>query len=390
MWQLMKGYVIIQIKGKDAERLLNAIRAHGISMADIRRIDRHTVHCRLRAADFKHLHRIARKSRCRIHILSRGGTVFRVRRILRQKTLLISLAVVFSLILFFSTRICFIRVVGCERIAEKTVLRALESLGVSVGRPRKGLSFPELNTQLLAADERIAWAGLSLDGVILTVEIEEAVLVPDAINPDIPCDIVAVKDGVIVSVTAHGGVPAVKTGDIVHAGDVLIRGDLTREDSQSPLFVHAYGEAIAEVYYFSQAAVLSEVLEPQPSGRTEPYRAVQLGGRAFYESKTSFAAYEKANVACENLFGCCIPLTLLSGEYAELTEQSVMLDESEMRSRAAAEAEQNAMLRIPKDAKIIEKSVIYAEHDGCLIAVACIVTHESIGLKKEISYDGNE
>ena len=66
-----------------------------------------------------------------------------------------------------------------ERVAETTVLRSLASLGVTVGRAKAGLSLPELGNQLMATDDRIAWAGLSLDGVVLKVEIVETVAVPE-------------------------------------------------------------------------------------------------------------------------------------------------------------------------------------------------------------------
>ena len=390
MWQSIDGYVIIQIKGTDAERLLNEMQAAGIWVRGIRRLDRTTLHCRIRAGDFKRLHRLRRRSRCKIHILSRSGLPFALVRLWRRKALCIGLTLVFLGLMFLSTRICVIRVTGCERLAEQTVLRALESLGVTVGRPRSGLSLPALGTELLAADERIGWAEVTLDGVILTVKIVETVTAPEPIDPEVPCEVVAVKDGVILRVNALAGTPAVRAGDAVQAGDVLIHGDLTREDSQLPLRVHAYGEVLANVYYFSEAAVLAETTRLQPSGRTAPYRAIYVGGRLFYESECPFADFERSDTACAALSGTVLPLRAVSGLYRELTEQPVALSESEMKEQAAFEAEQNAYLRIPKDAVIVEKTIRYTEYNGCLIAVVCIVTEETIGIQKELVYDGNE
>ena len=384
MWQSIDGYVIIQIKGADAERLLNEMQLAGIWARSIRRVDRTTLHCRIRAADFKRLHRLRRRSRCRIHILSRSGLPFFLLRLWRRKALCIGLTLVFLGMMLLSTRICVIRVTGCERIAEQTVLRALESLGVTVGRPRSGLSLPALGTELLAVDERIGWAEVTLDGVILTVKIVEAVTAPEPIDPETPCEVVAAKDGVIIRVKALAGIPAVR------AGDVLILGDLTREDSQLPLRVHAYGEVLANVYYFSEAAVLAETTRLQPSGQTAPYRAIYIGDRLVYESESPFADFERSDTHSAALSGTVLPLRAVSGLYRELTEQPVALSEAEMREAAAFDAEQNAYLRIPKDAVIVDKTIRYTQYNGCLVAVVCIVTEETIGIQKELVYDGNE
>ena len=61
-----------------------------------------------------------------------------------------------------------------------------------------------------------------------------------------------------------------------------------------------------------------------------------------------------------------------------------------MREAAAFDAEQNAYLRIPKDAVIVDKTIRYTQYNGCLVAVVCIVTEETIGIQKELVYDGNE
>lgn len=390
MWQSVNGCVIIQIKGKGAERLLNEMRLAGIPVRDLTRVDRVTVQCRLRARDFKRLHALRSRRYCSIRILSRGGVSFFFMRLFRRRVLWMGMALVSLLLCVLSTRICLIRVVGCERVAEATVLRSLASLGVTVGRAKAGLSLPVLGNQLMATDDRIGWAGLSLDGVVLTVEIVETVAVPEPIDPKTPCDVVAVKDGIVTRVVATAGLPAVQTGDAVQAGDVLIRGDLTREDSQTPLLVHAHGEVRANVYYFAEAAVLPETQALQPSGQSVPYRAAYVGDWMLFESDIPFASYRLTDVQSDTLQGAVLPLRVVTGVCEELTMQPQRLSAAEQKELAAYEAEEGAMLRVPSDASIVEKTITYTEYDGCLIAVVCVVTEETIGIQKELPDGGNE
>lgn len=388
MWHSVEGYVIIQIKGTGVERLLNEMRAAGIPVRDLVRVGRTEYRCRLRAADFRRLHALRRH--CRIHILRRGGPSVWLARLFRRRALWIGLLLAAVLIGFLSTRICIIRVVGCERVAERTVLRSLASLGVTVGRSRSGLSLPVLGEKLMASDDRIGWAGLSLDGVVLTVEIVEMIHAEEPVDPEKPCDVVAVKDGVIVSAEAVSGNPLVRAGDMVQAGDVLIAGDLTREDSQTPLRVHAFGEVRANVYYFAEAAVTEESETLQPSGRTAAYRAVYIAGHKLFESEIPFEEYELSNVRTALLPGAVLPLEVVDAVCGELTMQPYRIDAAERRERAAFEAEQGAFLRVPSDAQIVEKTIAYAEHEGCTVAVICVMTEETIGMERELPDDGNE
>ena len=158
MWQSVEGYVIIQIEGAGVERLLNRLQAAGIPVRDVARSGRGVCRCRLRPRDFRRLHALCGGCRCRVRIQRRVGLPIRMARLMRRRALLCGLLLVAAAIAFFSTRICIIRVVGCERVAERTVLRSLASLGVSAGRPRSGLSLPALAERLMASDERIAWA----------------------------------------------------------------------------------------------------------------------------------------------------------------------------------------------------------------------------------------
>ena len=68
--------------------------------------------------------------------------------------------------------------------------------------------------------------GLAIDGVKLRVRVVETAVVNDAAEGDSPADIVAQKSGVITAVTAKRGRAAVRAGDAVPAGDVLICGEI--------------------------------------------------------------------------------------------------------------------------------------------------------------------
>ena len=341
----------------------------------------------VRARDFIRIRPIVQKSGCRVHIIDRGGLPFAWKRLRRRPVLLFGMLLMLAAIAFSSTRIMRITVKGCDRVPETLVLRALSEQGI-----RRFGPYPEGTLSDLAAlarlyDERIAWLSLALTGSHLTVTVTEMQLRVPLVEPDVACDIVAVKDGVLTQMEAHTGYTKLAPGDVVHAGDVLIQGEFfpeTNEVVEAPLLVHAQGRIRANVYYYGEYAAepTEEILAD--TGRSAAYRRIAVCGRTLIETPPPFAQYEIRNPAAYSLSDAMLPVTVTDAAYyeQELTERT--LTQAEQTERALVEAERLAYLKIPKDAVIVDKEQRVLTVDGVLIAAVGIVTEESIGLEREI------
>ena len=390
MWHSMSACVIIEITGARTERLLNRMREAGISLFGIRRSASGAVQLLLRARDFRKLHALARRSGCRVRIVEKTGAFFSLRRLFRRKTLWIGTLLVVGLIALASTRILVIEVSGCSRVAERTVLRALESEGLAVGARNYGWNLPLLNERLRTYDARIAWIGLAVEGVVLRVKVVETAVVNDEAEGDAPADVVAQKSGVVTEIIAKRGRAAVAVGDMVQAGDVLIRGDLTTEESQFPVTVRAFGRVLANVVYLSEAVGPLTEKALVDSGLSMPYRAVQIGGLILFETEIPYGEYVLRDVESRTVTDCLLPLVVTDAVCAEQVEQERSLTIPEMAEAALYEAEQSARLKIPKDAAIVDKYSDWIEKDGRVFAVVSITTEESIGLTREWNIDGTQ
>ncbi|MDO4572104.1 MAG: sporulation protein YqfD [Clostridia bacterium] len=384
MWQLAKACVIIRIKGRNAERLLNALRGAGIPLRRVMRLSQDELRLSMDAKDFKRIRRHAGKLHCRVHIESRGGAPFRLMRLFRRRALWIGLLAGFCAMAAASTRVWFISVEGNRRVAETTIRRALEAQGIRAGAARPDSDFDALADALAAYDERIAWIGLDLDGVRLRVEVVEAEEDMLRLDPSLPCDVVAVKDGVITRMRALEGEAMFAVGDLVRAGDVLISGTVPLADIPEPLLVHARGLVTASVYYFSEYAQPLVAKERAATGRTAPYRRICLAGLTLFESEPPYADYEIENGPETLLRLPLLPVRVQAGEYIEMAERERTLSVEEAAELALVEAEKGALLRVPSDARITQKSSEWTERDGLVVATASVVAEESIGMTKEM------
>ena len=267
------------------------------------------------------------------------------------------------------------------------ILRALDGQGV-----RRFGGLPEQDFLTVAAkarlyDERIAWISLERRGATLIAKVTEHQLRVPTVDPAVPCDVVAVKDGVVLSAEVYEGYGLVQPGQAVSAGDVLIQGEFfpdTNEEVLEPLRVHARGRILANVYYFGEYAAEQTESALLESGACVPYRSVTLMGGTLYKTAAPYEAYEITDVSSVPLTDCMLPIRLISGVCREVVMAETPLTRAEQRERALTGAEQLAFLKIPSDAAVVEKKTSVTEQDGVLIGVVGVVTEESIGLTREI------
>jgi similar to stage IV sporulation protein len=374
------------LKGRNLERLLNALRGEGVALSRITRLSADEMRLSMPAKDFKKIRRHANKLRCKAHIEQRSGAPFVARRAIKRPVLWIGCLVAFAALALCSTRIWVIRIEGNTRVAEATIQRALTQHGLHIGAARPKRTFDALADAVAAYDERIAWVGLKLSGVCLTVSVLEAEYDMLAIDPTLPCNVVAVKDGVLTKILTLEGVTSFKVGDYVKAGDLLISGTVTLPDVEEPMRVHARGVVKANVYYFSEYAQSLVGSERLATGATAAYRRVEICGLTLSESDAPFADYEIENLSRTLLRVPFLPITVWEGRYCEMAELPTELSIPEAAELALVAAENGAMLRVPSDAAITQKTSDWFVADGLVIATCAVVTEESIGLTEELSY----
>jgi len=374
---------MIRIEGLALERVLNHILREGIRIWNVCRRERACLTLELRARDFHRLRPIAKQFHCRIHILERYGMPFVLARFRFRKVLVLGSLLGLIAILFAQTRVWIIEVNGCYRVQEATVYRALTDAGIVPGIARKPLDLPDIAQTVRAWDSGIAWAGVKLSGVVLSVEIVEADPIPEQEDKTIPADVVASKDAIVKQVTALSGKPAVKPGDAVRRGEILIRGDITKEEAEEPLLVHAEGDVLANVWYTSEVTLQNKEKQRVPSGKEQPYRALMLGKRILYQTDIPYRDYRIEIESETTLSGAILPLTHVTGTCTEMMQSEIAIDQEELSARTLYEAELQALSMVPKDANIIaKKNDTIGREDGSITGIVWIQTEEQIGQTK--------
>ena len=383
-WHFLTGYVIIQIEGVYPERLVSLLEAAGVLLWDLRRLDERTLVCALPARDFRRLPRLRRRCRCRVHILSKGGGLYRLRGLWRRRVLILGMAATLLLALWASHRVWVVDIRDCRRMDEAVLRQALYEQGIRPGRDLRKLPLSDLADFVAAQYEELAFLELHVDGVFLRVRAKEALVEGERLDQSRPCDVVSTREGIVTKVNAYGGRAQVRVGDKVKRGQLLIAGHVTARDGSMTYTTHAYGEVLAAVLYRAEAEAPQTAVEWAETGEVAPYAALYLGKWKLLERRCPFEdAHLTADEAALSLGPW--PIRVCRGTYREKVKRERPLTAAEQKEAALFEAERMALLQVPRSAKILMIDRYTVERNGKLYGVCAVTTEENIGYTKEIT-----
>lgn len=241
------GYVIVCIRGGDITRFLALLSHHGILVTKTLSNDR-GIFLRLSLEDFRRIHPYVRKTHVRPHIYRRIGLPFFLDRCRKHIGFCVGGLLYILLLLILQRHVWLITVDGNFVRTDEQIIDALRDEGVYVGCLMGEVTCSELEEYLRNTMSDIIWVSCEKDGTKLRVHVKEAYHYPErqAVDRDTG-DIVATADGIVTELVVRSGVPLVRVGDIVNAGDVLVSGTQIIKDSYDVELSRSYVLADADV-----------------------------------------------------------------------------------------------------------------------------------------------
>lgn len=392
LWNYIRGYVIIIVEGYFLEKFINICIKKQIYLWDIRRKENNRMQLKISIKGFKLLRSAASKTKCRVRILKKCGLPFLLNRYRRRKTFVAG-AVVFVIIVYLmSSFIWVVDLKGNEKIKSEELLSQLAALGLKPGVIKYYVNTKRIINDIMINNSGLAWAGISIRGTKARVEIVERVKPPSLVPSDKPCDIVALKDGVIKSIVTKVGLEKVREGDTVTAGQVLITGILPiKNEKNKNKTVHSIGVVKARTWYEGKSQVQVTKLEKQRTGKiASNYSFILFSKRIdFFPRKVAFMDFEKLEILKKLSFGdnLVFPFGIVIDRYYENNTEKKEISIEEARKEAADKAYRDTLALIPKDAEILNRSLKFVQENSdennvqADVVIECL---EEIGIPQEI------
>ena len=223
-WKSIAGLLTVELTSAEPETALTAVNMAGIEISKIQQTGNLTCCFLIRRKDFSKLQKLCKKRGETLRILKKTGIFWTMRSALSRPILLGGIAFIMSLVLYLPSRVFFVRVEGNESIPTRKILMAAEECGIRFGTSRRAVRSEKVKNALLAAVPELQWAGVNTSGCVATISVRERTAPEVLDGKKEVTNIVASRDGFILSGTVTQGNGVFQVGQTVEEGQILISG----------------------------------------------------------------------------------------------------------------------------------------------------------------------
>ena len=355
-------------EGLSLERLLNQCALHGVRLHGVKKTSHRKIVGSVSVLHLPKFQELAENHGWKLTIGPAHGLI-RLGLLARRRALLTSGILIFLTVCWVALSCVWtIDIYGAGPYTGE-VERILKEHSVSVGKFSFLLDMDAVQKDLESQLTGLAWVGANVSGVRLSVHCVQAQLAKG--TSSVPGDIVALRDGVISSISVFAGTPKVKVGDVVKRGQVLVRGE-ERAWNGMTRPVRAEALVSARIWYTASAKVGSFYYETQPTGRAFTRHILCT---PFYEWPVSdIPQYSDFDMEREiKPIGGSLPIWLRIERYIEVERAANALDEEKMVTEAELAAMRLAQEKVEPGVRVIDKWVEYSMiNDGGCYATAVL------------------
>lgn len=388
----LKGYLILKVKGISCDRFINLCMKNNLNLWNICE-DNNCRTFRISAKSFKDLEQYIKKSGVELEILNKKGLPYIFYRYKKRKIFLLGLLLFIGLIYSFSFFIWDINITGEEIYTDEQIIKKLKEYDIKLGTPKSKINCSTLEKMLRDDYEDIAWISCELKGTRLNISINETILPENIKENEKPCNIIAVKDGIITDIYVESGTKVMNKGDEVKKGDILITGAINLYNDYDELietsYVPANGEIYAIVSYdYNDTFELSHY-EKEYTGESKKYYGLCIADNVIepYKPKTNYNNYDLTQndkkLKLGNVF--YLPFSLKENIIDEYEPVLMTYTTEEAQSKAQMKLNSYIDELSKKGVEILENNVKIEIGDDICTSRGTIVTKERIGVPADIT-----
>jgi similar to stage IV sporulation protein len=389
LWNYLRGYVIIIVEGFFIEKFINICAKRRIQLWDVRIQKQYLAVMRMTVKGFRVIRPVAKKSGCRVRLLKKTGLPFVLNKYRRRKAFFAGAVLFLILINILASFVWSIEISGNSELEQALIEEALAESGIRTGVFKYRIDTDRAVTGMMLRMDKLAWISIDIRGTKVRVDLRERIDVPEIVPRDIPCDIIARKDGIIRQVTAKEGIEAVSQGDTVKKGQVLIAGSIPIKGGEDRYrLVHAMGTVKARTWYEAEAPVVLDRTERLRTGRVITDSSLVLFSREIdlFRRKNRFQDYSVSRTGRKLSIGedLVFPAEWITIRYFEEKVVHAYVSREDAMREAAAEAYSRALEQVPDETQIVEKIERFIEQDGNITARVTLECIEDIGMSRRI------
>ena len=384
----MRGSVTIRAEGLFLERFLNICMHRGILLRDVKRRGENVIDARISIQGFREIRPIARKTRTRVRLCRRYGLPFFLHRFRKRRFALSGVFLFIAVLWYLTSHIMGIDIVGCERLSSTEIEQGLKAAGVYRGAAVRKIEPKSVQNKMMTYFDDIAWIGVNIKGSKAYIEVHERLDTKRVENADVPCNLIACRDGIIKLLEVKAGQTTVKVNDMVEKGDLLVSGviDSTKEGIR---YAHSFGEVYADTEYQKSGTYPLEYVEKIYTGEEKSRFTVSVFGKElplYFKSGSPYEYSDKTETKTEyNLLGKkLLPLAIGTARYKEYTPEKRKRTANQAVEQGRAELEKELKSEISPSAEIKDIETSFVQEKNTVTVTVKILCYEDIAEQSAI------
>ena len=321
-FRFLSGFVVFEGSGGFPERFLNLCSLNSINVWDAKSTNG-TLRAKTSIYCYRKIRQSARKSGMRLRVKEKHGLPFLVRPYIKRKGLFAGAAISAVIILILSSCIWTISVSGNEKFTDEQIIAIAEEYGIKTGKLRHFINPDEIRESIKADVDSINWFSVNIDRTAVSLEVLENSGGNEILDLTTPCNIVSAEDGELLRLEVYCGEAALRPGNAVTKGTLLISGVVERADGSSD-FVHARGKAVIRTRKEISHAVPLQIQCKKLKDMKKRYSAEIFTLRLFPAGRKDgvFLRTEKAMVEYN---GIILPAGIITDTFCSIYDEEINL-----------------------------------------------------------------
>jgi similar to stage IV sporulation protein len=370
-----RGIITIEIQSHIPEKFINLLWKSGVQIKNIRKKSITTMIMDINLRDFNSIKDMAQRTNTRIKVLSRKGITFFLIK-MRRRTALVGGVIIFAVMLYYlSGFIWTIDIQTENNLAPYEIRQQLMSYGIIPGIRKSSINVYKLQENMIKSNENVMYFKARIEGARLYISAVEKIPPPNVTQENTPSNLVAKKDGQIVRVYTVKGTAVVKKGDIVKAGQIVVKGEQGKEGSTYA--VHAQGTVFANTFYEEIKTVPVKGVKKERTGQSIENVYIEILGKKLYlkNSLNKFKSYDK--IVENSRFA-------KKEIYYEVKETKYDLDPQKIVNSTSEDLYAKILQSLDKTVKVVDKKVeSQPEGDNYKIRVL-VIAEEDIAVVEKL------
>ena len=291
----------------------------------------------------------------------------------------IIIGIIVSVVLYIISTffISNVLIVGNLTITSKEIMQVLENYNINKWSLKSSIDVKNLQ-QELEEIKYVSYASVIIKGNALIINIKEQLTNNEIVNMGTFQPLVSKYDGKITSIKLIQGTSAVKVGDIVKLGDVLVYPYVLNDDGTT-LSVQPLANITCDVWITTRLEVKDKEIKKIRTNNVISNYSLSFMGINFFNTnqKVTFSNYETEKKECY-LSNCILPIKIKYTNCYEYIFKEFETNFEENKNKYIEKTRQMSLLNVKEYDIIKDESYVINKQDDTNIIIYTITLNKLI------------